>query len=1121
MNGKSEKENNQTEKKKRKENGVVTSESVGAVGALFSLFALFILFTGTWIFGDIGFAVKSFLLGGFGIFAYLFLPVLFLAFSAVFIGKRFFSKKSVLFSFITVLLGFLVAHLFKTWDWSQKGYLSACFTLGEGGASSAVPAGWVGGLIVWLITKIVGKTVTAIVLIVLLVLCSLLTFRFITGFSLLSGVFKAFKSGKKPKAEQQEQLPAAEAGQANFDGYSYPQQAPAYPNPTGEAAYGTAAPIRPEYVPVTPQMHQRPGVSLSDDYESFGANISQSAFSPFGATSVRDNAGDREQPQGREFLFGGDPADHFKKNLIYDENARVNQKPAVDPRQPQYLSGVNGNFAPTSSYTGAYENAVNTPSEPVRPEKIVTDRTPSFGEYSSERYAARETPTAFTPPVEEAQPFIRPIVEEPVERAQTPIEPEWNMGGREEPSYPTRERSDFLSVERKDPVMPERGVFEREEQPPQRAEPDFRSIFSPSNPNLFGGREREDTFGRSSERSVIGEDDDLFGDNEPSELTERETRDVFGGRERTIGFGFSEPNEPPMPTPTPEREVRGANLFDDEEGDISTPTERRFEEEPPTPERQSRDAFVGRFGERESVLGFTPPVEKAEKREEKPAPPPPVEKPKPKVIRPYKTAPLDFFDCSDIEPNANSEETETNKRTILDTLEAFKVTDATIASVTYGPTVTRYNVAIPRNISPKKVVSLDQEIAISLYSAKGVNIYPNFEDGAVSIEVPNKRRQFVQLGCMLKDDGYTKSKPTSLTFAMGKDVGNRKIYGDIRKMTHLLVAGASGSGKSVFLRCLIISLIVKYSPADLRLILIDPKKTEFVIYDHLPHLVINEIITETNKVIQSLNWAIGEMNRRYSLFEQKSRSGTYVVNIDEYNANLSEGEEKLPKIVIIVDELADLMLAAKKDIEDRIQNLTQKSRAAGIHMILATQRPSADVITGVIKSNLKTRMAFAVASDVDSRVILDASGAQKLLGMGDMLYTMEGNLTPIRVQSASLESEDAQKVVNFIKANNDCAFDESISAYINNTKGGGADPGDPDAEEMVEDVYVEAVRHIIISGSASISMIQRKCSVGYNKAGKIIEWMEDMGYISAFDGAKARKVLITPEEFEEKYGPLK
>ena len=228
----------------------------------------------------------------------------------------------------------------------------------------------------------------------------------------------------------------------------------------------------------------------------------------------------------------------------------------------------------------------------------------------------------------------------------------------------------------------------------------------------------------------------------------------------------------------------------------------------------------------------------------------------------------------------------------------------------------------------------------------------------------------------------------------------------------------------------------------------------------------------------------------------------------------------MPKIVIIIDELADLMLAAKKEMEDRIQNLTQKARAAGIHLIVATQRPSTDVITGVIKSNLATRIAFRVASDVDSRVILDQSGAQKLLGKGDLLYTMPGINTPVRVQSAFISAEDSQRVVNYIKENNEAYYDEEATAYINNTRESGDDPATGEKGGEIDPMYIEALRHVILSGSASISMIQRKCSAGYNRAGRIIEWMEDMGYISAFDGAKARKVLITKEQFESLYGPL-
>jgi S-DNA-T family DNA segregation ATPase FtsK/SpoIIIE len=286
--------------------------------------------------------------------------------------------------------------------------------------------------------------------------------------------------------------------------------------------------------------------------------------------------------------------------------------------------------------------------------------------------------------------------------------------------------------------------------------------------------------------------------------------------------------------------------------------------------------------------------------------------------------------------------------------------------------------------------------------------------------------------------------------------------------------------------------------------------------------MINEIITDAGKAVQSLNWAIGEMNRRYGLFEQMSRNGRYVVNLDQYNEQL-EKAQRLPKIVIIIDELADLMLAAKKEMEDRIKNLTQKARAAGIHLIVATQRPSTDVITGVIKSNLPTRVAFYVATDVDSRVILDQTGAQKLLGKGDFLYTMPSVNVPVRVQSAFISPEDSQKVVNYIKNNNEAYYDEEATAYINSRGGNGGSPSDPfdgGSGENVDPMYIEALRQVILSNSASISMIQRKCGAGYNRAGKIIEWMEDKGYISPFDGAKARKVLITKEEFESKYGPL-
>ncbi len=838
-------------------------------------------------------------------------------------------------------------------------------------------------------------------------------------------------------------------------------QTPAEPEKSPYAS----RPIYEDRVYATPILPQRPGVSLSDNSST---KPSSQGFSPFGVQ--RKDEQPQEPYDSHQLLFGGTPAENYQKNLLFDPNARVNRRPNVTPTQSVF----------TPSYTSEYENSMNQP-QVVRPTKVVSDRV--NGDYFNET-GRTVTPTPAPP---------APIEQSPVYRAP---EPE---------TYETPSRTFDRSEKKEEPSLPinpveEKFSSDRESRGMEYKRHDYMDLFSPSNPNVFGNEEENARFGRD------------FADRALSRERDRGVEENGEGRD-------------------------GFRLFDEEETDpytlrtdFDTPTRKGLEERSvreeasfPTPQRD-RDLNVEERGSRDrgfvEETPIAPVAPSAPIQQSKPVEPPkPAEPPKPRIIRPYVRPRLDDFDCRDIEPMANDDEVRQTKESIIATLEEFKITGASIASVTFGPTVTRYNVTIPRSISPKKVVALDQSIAIDLHSS-GVNIYPNYEDGVVSIEVPNKERQFVQLGCMLSGDTFVNAKNSSLMFAMGKDVANRKIYGDISKMIHLLVAGSSGSGKSVFLGALIISLIYKYSPEELRLILIDPKKTEFVLYNNLPHLMINEIITDAGKAVQSLNWAIGEMNRRYGLFEKMSRSGKYVVNLDQYNEQL-EKAERLPKIVIIIDELADLMLAAKKDMEERIQNLTQKARAAGIHLIVATQRPSTDVITGVIKSNLATRVAFYVATDVDSRVILDQTGAQKLLGKGDFLYTMPGINVPVRVQSAFISPEESQRVVNFIKNNNEAYYDEEATAYINSRGGNGGDSNDVNGRNgNVDPLYIDALRYVISIGSASISMIQRKFSAGFPHAGKIVEWMEDMGYISPFDGARARKVLITKEEFESKYGPL-
>ena len=1093
-------------KKVKKESVIVTKESICATCALFFFIGFLILCTRSLIFGGFGADIHAMLMGIFGYASYpLFLGAVYLCVAGLF-DKSFVKNKKAGWTIgIAIVCIALVVHTALTMTrFDKAGYLSYCFAAGAD-FPAATATGWLGGVIVFAIAKLVTQ-VGALVLFSLLALF----------FGYISFVLLKKQGNKTDKQIKTEQNAAMDIplsnGQASLEqvnaGYSTECQTP----PTNVDAEGfsqNAGQAQPQTTPnaYAPTVAQRPGVRLyetdaskNNDFDQQSAN----GFSPFGNAQTMNGAmGDEmanSYERSRAFLFGGTPAENYKKNLLFDPNANVNKRPPVNPNAP------NTTYVP--SYVNAYENSVNESTQSARPVKVVSDNTQTDAKWGNAEensgYDYIEKPS-YTSPVSPVAPMqSAPILEaQPVEQQadETPVMDE----------TPTYSAFENRSVDRGSSVF-ETPTLAREEQSDTLAEEtayrrhDYMDLFSTSNPNVFGRDEEiKDDF---SNRNAFAEMENSFEERGRNGLNL-----------------FDEDNEPPVSRgfdfdTDSDRTSADGRYTSSRFSDAELRSGDRENSEPDLFTDRGRDADFSATFDRTAnanpILSESTLPLSSEKTTETPAPTPK----KPRVIRPYVKIPLDDLDCRDNEPTSNFIEVEETKQNIISTLEEFKVTGASIASVTHGPTVTRYNVTIPRNISPKKVVSLDESIAISLRS-NGVNVYPNYEDGVVSIEVPNKERQFVQLGCMLSGNTFVNAKPTSLMFAMGKDVANKKIYGDITKMIHLLVAGSSGSGKSVFLGALIISLIYKYSPEELRLILIDPKKTEFVLYNDLPHLMINEIITDVGKAVQSLNWAIGEMNRRYSLFEQMSRAGKYVVNLDQYNENI-EKKDRLPKIVIIIDELADLMLAAKKEMEDRIQNLTQKARAAGIHLIVATQRPSTDVITGVIKSNLPTRVAFYVASDVDSRVILDQTGAQKLLGKGDFLYTMPGLAAPSRVQSAFISPEESQKVVNFIKNNNEAYYDEEATAFINSRGGassGGAS-GIGGGEKELDPMNIEALRYVILSGSASISMIQRKCSAGYNRAGKIVEWMEDMGYISAFDGAKARKVLITKEQFESLYGPL-
>ncbi len=1024
--------------KKKKGNGneLVNKESICAVCALFSLLAFLILCTKDLVFGVVGEDIHAFLLGLFGYTAFpAFLAFCYMSLMGLFGARLIKNRKHVALITCSALLLLFSVHTIQTvlvYGWDLDGYLARCFASGKEFPKTSL-TGWFGGLVVYGATSLLSGIGATVILFLLFGLSVYLLIRTFNKTAFI-GKEKKERASRKPFFQKRDKL-TSEMSVADGNNNVQPPLAP----------------------------HNGNG------------------FSPFGGNANTFNGQNNGGFQdSREFLFDSTPKENYRRNLMFDASAKVNNLPSEGENPPTIENGY------TPSYSNAYEQSVNENTQ-TAPLKIVAEERPYYtqepqteSDYQEPSYYA---PTPLQP--------LEPIQNEPIRYNS------FEETAREDSSESFQEETIFEA--REEPTE-ERG-YQRHE---------YMNLFSLDNPNVFGRedtRQTEDLFGRENENSPSFDraiEDET--DRDRYSLAEEESEIREEGRDGLYLF-----DEKPEDNPYELRSdfEHTESTFDEAPVDLGT-RENRWQEETFERGREMEEQMPSRFEE------FSEPKKEAFIQEPIPTPPP---KPKkPRVPKPYKRMSLDDLDCRDIEPTANQEEIERTKETIIATLEDFKVSGASIASVTFGPTVTRYNVTIPRNIHPRKIVALDQSIAINLYS-EGVNIYPNYEDGVVSIEVPNKERQFVQLGCMLSGDTYVNAKSSSLVFAMGKDVANRKIYGDISKMIHLLVAGASGSGKSVFLGALIVSLIHKYSPEELRLILIDPKKTEFVLYNNLPHLMINEIITDVNKAVQSLNWAIEEMNRRYGLFEEMTRTKTYVVNLDQYNAQVDK-TERLPKIVVIIDELADLMLAAKKDMEEKIQNLTQKARAAGIHLIVATQRPSTDVITGVIKSNLPTRIAFGVATDVDSRVILDQTGAQKLLGKGDFLYTMQGIKTPVRVQSAFISPEDSQKVVSFIKGNNEAYYDEEVTEYINKRSTSAGDSSARFDKDNVEPVYIEALRYVMGIGSASISMIQRKCSVGYNKAGKIVEWMEEMNYISAFDGARARKILITPEEFEKKYGNL-
>lgn len=763
---------------------------------------------------------------------------------------------------------------------------------------------------------------------------------------------------------------------------------------------------------------------------------------------------------GRKILFekGEFAAESYRRNMIFNENSYFNH-PVTS--EADYLS----------SFTSNPENLKQKGSMPQSYSEIYQQDVYNQPSSMPANYFA------------DGKPVHEPeVYEEPVnDYYQTQPEKNYydNSGDgniyRNEVSEPeVREDKPFVPNEREvgfaEPTPLGEEIPERREDKSANADSGITGVYNILGENAVRGDRNDRTTAERTERSNAnlfddGDDNDIFnvrGDR--SERSERSDRLDVGRAERAV--------PPVTPIPEPRRSAS-----------------RKAEE-----------------------VHNAPPENKEE------------EKPK-HVWKRYVRPTLDLLDNYPENSNVNTGEIEDNKRTIVQALERYKISSE-VANVTIGPSITRYDVIIQDKTNIKRSLGYRDAIAMELMK-ENVTAYLNYSKGALSIEVPNNKRSIVGLKSMLASSKFINSKQNSLTFALGKNVDGEVVCPDITKMPHLLVAGTTGSGKSICLSALLVSLLYKYGPEELRLILVDPKQVEFISYDKLPHLMINEIIYDVDKAIKALNWAIKEMERRYGLFKDMTEQGVATKNLDEYNQHLPEGEEKLPKIVIVLDEFGDLMLQAKKDIESRIIKLVQKARACGIHLILATQRPSVDCITGLIKSNLPTRIGFKVNSFDDSRTIFDIGGAEKLLGKGDSYFRSNENPDLARIQCCFVDTHEVQKVTDFVKANNETYFDQSVSDFINtveqeetpNSMVSGGGEGE-DGETKIDDTFIKALKYCVTSNQASVSMIQRRFPVGYIKACKIIDWMENMNYVTPSEGSKPRKVLLSKDEFFNIYGEV-
>ena len=1058
---------NRKEKNKKSNNNktayVLTRETLGMTMLLFSALVLLMLFTGSYVFAGIGKAVCTAMYGTFGYGSILI--ILFVAYVGEWLifGKKIkVSVKSALLIFLTLVSAFLLFHAATSRNLSLESYnayIMDCYKSADKGYSGYTFGGIVSALIVYPVAKVTTFIGAYIIFSLLVIIC---------GYFLL----RNFKNRRKKRGGYSGTISSDEIQTFDYEPVNVKLD-------EVETRDSAPKPIEPVVnLPIQTPVHEQVAKNINSHSQS---SHSQSGI----GGKIR-------------FQNGGFAVENYRKNMIFDEHSHFDRPVTNEDYLSNFSSGAKSSVPQNSYGTSYQEDLLNQPVSSIPSHYVYGDKPvdrlseydqvssgtfPSHSERGSENKTASQN---YTEPTVEREDVVRDVeaTESPARESLRREEPPIDVRPIEEPRGRSVEsdRNEILNRTVGNDDSSVRG----------------RTIDSGRKSDEGSVRGRTTDRGRSSEDS---NDDslsmyNLFG---PSQFRENRTNDSSISSRR--------------------QEFSKADIFDDDKDDdlpdfAPKPTESRSigrlsEPEIKLPEerRTSRDVNVNRNPQ---------PVNSESVAQE--------EKPK-HVWKKYIRPSLDLLDDYPEHNSVNAGEIEDNKRTIVETLLRFKI-ESEVSNVIIGPAVTRYDVVILDKTKIMQSVKYKETIAMSLMK-DNVTAYLNYSKGALSIEVPNNVRTVVGLKGMLASSKFINCKPNSITFALGKNVEGEAVCADITKMPHLLIAGTTGSGKSICLSALIISLLFKYGPEELRFILVDPKQVEFISYDKLPHLMINEIIYDVDKAIKALNWAIKEMERRYSLFKEMTENGVATKNLDEYNSHLPEGEEKLPKIVIILDEFGDLMLQAKKDIEGRIIKLVQKARACGIHLILATQRPSVDCITGLIKSNLPTRIGFKVNSFDDARTIFDIGGAEKLLGKGDMYFRSADSPDLARIQGCFIDTPEVQRVTDFVKAHNETYFDQAVSDFINTVEVEETaspmmgDEGSGDGSDMkIDDTYIKALYYCVTSNQASVSMIQRRFPVGYIKACKIIDWMENMNYVTQSEGSKPRKVLLTKEEFLNTYGEV-